>query len=437
MGIEGDVKPVSGTKDFFISYNNKDKGWAEWIAYILEKESYSVIIQAWHILPGSNFVVEMHKAASECKKTIAVLSPDYLASMFTQAEWAVAFSVDPTGAERKLIPIRVRMCEPPGLLRTIVYCDLLGLTEDAAKGAVLRAVITGRHPTERPPFPDTKSEMRSTSSILSVPNDASYPGVFSQSSLGRTSPPVKAAAELLSLVRTTRTAFEAQSRLRDGLVRDVMERLIVDPRRLNYEAFLAEHATALTPKEGRTFKIIRGFTETVFFDYNTNGLLLLQNNPLLEAAIPSAAALRDHLTLWITKYQAVFVDDPTMALLYIGVDEGVPYPIEVEREIWRYLESKGEMDGLLRTEEPPETEFREGASSDGHWFRDQVKRWNKKEFSEVKAEISGLSGAHVPEELDIRLASIVSEIWYPSCIWLRTDAPINDIIGATKNILLL
>jgi TIR domain len=131
-------------RDFFVSYNHNDEGWAEWIADVLEKASYSTTIQAWDILPGSNFVVEMHKATSECKKTIAVLSPDYLASMFTQAEWAVAFSVDPSEAERKLIPIRVRMCEPPGLLRPIVFCDLLGLHEEPAKAAILKAVSEGR-----------------------------------------------------------------------------------------------------------------------------------------------------------------------------------------------------------------------------------------------------------------------------------------------------
>jgi hypothetical protein len=108
--------------DFFVSYSHNDQRWAEWIGDVLVKASYSVILQAWHMLPGSNFVIEMHKAASECKRTIAVLSPDYLASLFTQAEWAAAFAADPSGKERKLIPIRVRICEPPGLLKGIVYC---------------------------------------------------------------------------------------------------------------------------------------------------------------------------------------------------------------------------------------------------------------------------------------------------------------------------
>ena len=44
-------------KDFFISYNGADQRWAEWIAWQLEEANYSVILQAWDFLPGSNFVV--------------------------------------------------------------------------------------------------------------------------------------------------------------------------------------------------------------------------------------------------------------------------------------------------------------------------------------------------------------------------------------------
>ena len=49
-------------KDFFISYNRNDKQWAEWVAWILEDEGYSVVIQAWDFRPGGNFVLDMHRA---------------------------------------------------------------------------------------------------------------------------------------------------------------------------------------------------------------------------------------------------------------------------------------------------------------------------------------------------------------------------------------
>src|SRR5439155_20102209 len=103
-------------KDFFISYNKADRQWAEWIAWQLEEAGYSTVIQAWDFRPGGNFVLDMQRAAVECERTIAVLSEDYLKSLFTQPEWTAAFAQDPTSAESKLLPVRVRECELKGLL---------------------------------------------------------------------------------------------------------------------------------------------------------------------------------------------------------------------------------------------------------------------------------------------------------------------------------
>src|SRR4051812_34934042 len=101
--------------DFFVSYNRQDRVWAEWIAWTLEERGYATVLQAWDFRPGSNFVLEMQKAASGTRQTIMVLSPAYLAAEYTQAEWAAAFGEDPRGVARKLIPVRVVPCKPAGL----------------------------------------------------------------------------------------------------------------------------------------------------------------------------------------------------------------------------------------------------------------------------------------------------------------------------------
>ena len=141
-------------QDFFVSYNRHDREWAEWIAWQLEQAGYTTTLQAWDFRPGSNFVLEMNKAAAQAERTIAVLSPDYLASSFTQPEWAAAFAQDPTGANRKLLPVRVRECGLTGLLPQIVYIDLVGLDEAAARQALLAGVKPERaKPTKPPAFP--------------------------------------------------------------------------------------------------------------------------------------------------------------------------------------------------------------------------------------------------------------------------------------------
>jgi hypothetical protein len=140
--------------DFFISYTSADTKWAEWIAYVLEEERYSVILQAWDFRPGSNFVLEMQEAARKATKTIMVLSPDYMKSQFASPEWAAAFAHDPKGLKRKLIPVVVRRCDPDGLLAQIVHIDLTGLDQGAARSTLASGVRSDRaKPNSRPAFP--------------------------------------------------------------------------------------------------------------------------------------------------------------------------------------------------------------------------------------------------------------------------------------------
>src|SRR3989440_10840374 len=124
-------------KDFFISYNKADRAWAEWMAWQLEAEGYTTVLQAWDFLPGSHFVLKMQEVASTATSTIAVLSPDYLNALYTQPEWAAAFVQDPTGQKGTLLPVRVRECTLTGILAPIVYIDLLSLAEGTARETLL------------------------------------------------------------------------------------------------------------------------------------------------------------------------------------------------------------------------------------------------------------------------------------------------------------
>jgi tetratricopeptide (TPR) repeat protein len=127
-------------KDFFISYNRADRGWAEWIAWQLERAHFSTVLQAWDFAAGSNFVLKMQSSVTESRRTLAVLSPDYLKSLFTQSEWAEKFREDPTGEKRLLIPVRVRECELEGLLATVIYVDLVARDEQSCTETLLKAV---------------------------------------------------------------------------------------------------------------------------------------------------------------------------------------------------------------------------------------------------------------------------------------------------------
>jgi len=140
--------------DFFISYTRADRAWAEWIGYVLEEEGFRVVLQAWDFRPGSNFVLAMQTGAGEAKRTIMVLSPDYLKSQFAAPEWAAAFAADPQGLAQKLVPVIILPCQPEGMLKSLVHIDLTGQTEGPARQALVAGLGSARaKPTVRPAFP--------------------------------------------------------------------------------------------------------------------------------------------------------------------------------------------------------------------------------------------------------------------------------------------
>ncbi|MGM1059632.1 FxSxx-COOH system tetratricopeptide repeat protein [Saccharothrix sp. Mg75] len=143
--------------DFFVSYTQDDRQWAEWIAWELEEAGHRVLIQAWDIVPGSNWVATMQEGVQKAERTIAVLSTAYASSTYGAAEWQTAWRDAPLGENRKLLVLRVQDCDRPGLLGSVVSEDLFDLPADEARDRLLRVVkgaVEGRlKPATAPGFP--------------------------------------------------------------------------------------------------------------------------------------------------------------------------------------------------------------------------------------------------------------------------------------------
>jgi hypothetical protein len=146
---------MESPRDFFISYNRNDRAWAEWIAWTLEEEGYSTVIQAWDFLPGTNFFLEMERGLDRARRVLAVLSPHYLSSKFAQIEWAAAFAKDPTGEKRILVPVRVAKVGLPSLHAAIVYIDLVSKSEADCQSDLLKGIddLARLKPSSKPAFP--------------------------------------------------------------------------------------------------------------------------------------------------------------------------------------------------------------------------------------------------------------------------------------------
>ena len=164
-----------GGWDFFVSYTQADRAWAEWIAWILEEDGHRVLVQAWDFVPGTNWIQSMQAGTRDAARTIAVLSGEYLESVYGGAEWQAAWASDPEGTGRKLLTVRVATCDRPGLLAGVVGVDLFGLAEATATArlrAMVSAAIAGRAKPEVPPgFPGAGRAM---------PQAARFPGALPQ-----------------------------------------------------------------------------------------------------------------------------------------------------------------------------------------------------------------------------------------------------------------
>ncbi|THJ45369.1 toll/interleukin-1 receptor domain-containing protein [Candidatus Frankia alpina] len=144
--------------DFFVSYTQADRGWAEWIAWQLEDAGYRVLVQAWDFVPGSNWARGMDDGVRMSARTVAVLSGAYFRSVFGTAEWQAAWAADPLGEQRKLLVARVEDCPRPGVLAQVVGIDIFDRSQDQARTVLLQAAelaITGARakPPTPPPFP--------------------------------------------------------------------------------------------------------------------------------------------------------------------------------------------------------------------------------------------------------------------------------------------
>jgi hypothetical protein len=117
----------------------------------------------------------MQAGTRDATRTIVVLSPAYLESVYAGAEWQAAWASDPVGADQKLLIARVAPADSLGLLSGVVGVDLFSLTEDEAKArlrSMVSAAIAGRaKPSAAPGFPGAGRAM---------PRPARFPGARRQ-----------------------------------------------------------------------------------------------------------------------------------------------------------------------------------------------------------------------------------------------------------------
>jgi len=143
--------------DFFVSHAGADRAWAEWVAWQLTDAGYTVELDVWDWAAGRNFVTAMSDALEHCGRVVALFSAAYFdRSRYTTEEWTSAVLHVPSVEPGRLVPVRVEdvpAAMVPAVMRVLVYRDVFGIPEDAARQVLLEAAAGPRRPWVKPEFP--------------------------------------------------------------------------------------------------------------------------------------------------------------------------------------------------------------------------------------------------------------------------------------------
>ena len=136
--------------DVFISYSHVDKEWVHgWLLPELERAKLRVCIDSRDFAVGVPSLVNMERAVDRSRHTLLVLTPAWVESQWTTFESLLIQTADPAGRRQRLIPLRLKPCEPPGRIAMLTYADFCDYSAHASQlGRVIEAVNGKRHMPE-------------------------------------------------------------------------------------------------------------------------------------------------------------------------------------------------------------------------------------------------------------------------------------------------
>ena len=125
--------------DVFISYSTADKAWVRGeLSTRLKKAGLKVCIDYEDFRAGAPAIKEIERAATTSRKTLLVLTPNYLESVWTEFERYLLQTQDPNNRELRLLPVLKEACDLPP---SIGYLSYVNFTDPEELGIAWRQVF--------------------------------------------------------------------------------------------------------------------------------------------------------------------------------------------------------------------------------------------------------------------------------------------------------
>lgn len=138
--------------DVFISYSTQNKVWVRGeLLTRLKSVGLKCCIDYRDFRLGAPAIAELKRAATTSRKTLLVLTPDYLQSKWTEFERYLLQTHDPLNKELRLIPLLKELCDLP---EDIAYLTYLNFAEADDEGFAWMQLLTalGKPPDATPPL---------------------------------------------------------------------------------------------------------------------------------------------------------------------------------------------------------------------------------------------------------------------------------------------
>ena len=119
--------------DVFVSYRHRDKEWVRsWLVPKLKEAGVRVCVDYESFEPGAALVTEMERAVVQSRKTVVVLTPEYLESAWAEFENTMVQTLDIAARKRRLVPVLLKPCELPPRMAGLASIDFTSPDERPA-----------------------------------------------------------------------------------------------------------------------------------------------------------------------------------------------------------------------------------------------------------------------------------------------------------------
>jgi hypothetical protein len=337
-------------RTLFISYSHKENEAHEWLERLkafLDGVQETLPLSVWsdeEIEPGEEWQRKIEAAIAQAGAAVLLVGRDFLASSFIKNEELPPLLRAHGAGTLRLYMLVVTHClwEFSALGKYQAFNDPNRPLEGMKKPEqnrwlhnLCRKILEDAHSAA------TASQRGDANHSRGVPSEFATERASSEEVAPQPQSPRDLRGTIAAIqaqLDLTREAFDRQVPLRDSLY-DAMRTRLNITEILEFEPFFLRYYHDMNEEEHATFDRIRALTEGPMQQGNREILRLVEATSDVRNELPIVAALKTHLVVWLDKYDRVFAKEKRMCLLYVGVEEGVPFPFGVDDMVSEWLAS--------------------------------------------------------------------------------------------------